>query len=449
LIAVICLAPRPVWCEETGAEETGPEWVSPLQAFRGAWADWPPSEHLKITLEYRNYSYFEGKSRGDGRNSISEGRLRVEYDRDVGDNMRAYINALLQADDDEFTHGFVDDFEDDDLRRNYFNFTEAFLDIYFDDFDLRLGKQIITWGKADVSNPTDNINPTDYSNLLDDETIGVVAVNLNYYWNGWNLQVVGVPGFTPTRLPPQGTRFAFVPPDGMAQIGPFSVPIMEPELPSNSIDNAQYGLRLLTTYRGWDFSVSYYDGINDIPAPTVRLGKPIPSPEAVVPVYHRYRAIGGDFATTFDRWGFHGEAAQLIFDGDTEDARFQYVIGLDYTRSDVLFDHDIFVIIEYVGEDVTKKGSGFDSGTALDRVLVSALAGNITYEFTEYTKVELRGVVDFHQGDDYYIQPQLVHQMTDDFEITAGLDILGGPKDTFFGEFKDNDRVFVKLKYTF
>jgi len=236
VIAAIHLSgQRPTYAQQLDSEEESAERVSPLQKFQDRWDDWPPSDDLKITLEYRNYTYLESESRGDSRDSINEGRLEIEYDRDIGDNMRLFIDALLQDDDDNFTHGFVDDFEDDDLKRNNFNFTEDFLDIYFTDFDLRLGKQIITWGKADVSNPTDNINPTDYSNLVDDETIGVVAANLNYYWNDWNLQVVGVPGFTPTRLPPQGTRFSFIPPDGMAQIGPFSVPIMDPELPSNSI----------------------------------------------------------------------------------------------------------------------------------------------------------------------------------------------------------------------
>ena len=434
------------------------EWTSPIRKARDAWEEWPPSEDFTITIEYRNYTSFEGKNRGDDRNSINEGRLRVEYDHDVGDNMRLYVDTLLVVDDDEFTHGFVNDFEDDDLQRNYLNFTEAFLDIYFTDFDLRLGKQIVTWGKADVANPTNNLTPTDYSNLFDDEYIGVVAASLSYYWNDWSLQVVGVPGFTPTRLPPEGTRFSLLPPGGVAVIEdpllPFAlrVPIEDPALPSNTIDNSQFGLRLQTTYNGWDFSVSFYDGINDFPAPTVRFvdtALPIAIPEAIVPVYNKFRAFGGDFATTFDRWGFHGEVAHLVFDGDREDSRLQFVLGLDYTRSDIIFDHDIFIIIEYVGEDVTKEGDGFDTGSSLDRVLVNALAGNITYEFTEYTKLEIRGLVDFYQGDDYYFQPQVVHQVSDEFEVTVGLDILGGPSDTFFGEFRDNDRLFVKLKYAF
>lgn len=441
LIAMLLCVSQPARCEETIIEETAPQRVSPVQKLGNAWADWPPSQNFKITLEYRNYTYFHGEERGDSRRSINEGRLRVEYDNCFRDNMRVYINALLQADDDDFTHGFVNDFEDDDLRRNYFNFTEAFLDIYFDTFDLRLGKQIVNWGKADAFNPTDNVTPTDYANLIDEDDIGVVAVNLNYYWDDWNLQLIGVPGFTPTRLPPRGTRFSLIPP-----VTP--LPVADPELPSNTIDNSQFGARLKTTYRGWDFSVSYYDGVNDVPSPVLRPSPVFPF-ATIVPVYNRFRAVGGDFATTFDRWGLHGETAYLEFDGDREDARVQYVIGFDYTKSDVIFDHDLFVIVEYVGEETTKKGSALDAGTALDRVLMSALAAKITYEFTEYTRIEVQGAIDFYQGDDYYVQPQLVHEMTDNFEIAVGIDVLGGPRDTFFGQFRDNDRLFAKLKYTF
>jgi len=436
---------HPALCEEMSSEETKASMVSPIQSLRNAWEDWQPSQDFKITLEYRNYSYFKDESRGDGRDSINEGRLNVEYDRYVTDNIRVYVNTLIQDDDDDFTHGFVDDFEDDDLKRNHLNFPEAFLDMYFNEFDLRLGKQIISWGKADAVNPTNNLNPTDYSNLLDDEDIGVVAVNFNYYWREWNLQLIGVPGFTPTRLPPRGTRFSLIPPET-------PLPVEDPELPSNTLENSQFGVRLKTTHQGWDFSINYYDGINDIPSPSLRMGMgpfPFPIPVAIVPVYHRYRALGGNFATTFDMWGLHGEAAQLIFDGDEEDSRIQYVIGFDYKKSDILFDHDLFVIVEYIGLHEIEEADAPETGTALDRVFMSAFATNITYEFTEFTKLEIVGIMDFYQGDDYYVQPQLVHEVTDDLSVTVGLDLLGGPRDTFFGEFKENDRVYVKLKYTF
>jgi hypothetical protein len=428
------------YCEEPAAKESGRE--CPVQSLVDLWRDWPQSENFKTTLEYRNYTYFQGEARGDSRDSINEGRLRIEYDNRFRENMRVYLNLLALDDDADFTHGFFD-LDEDELRRSYLNFNEAFLDIYFGTFDIRFGKQIIKWGKADVVNPTDNLTPTDYSNLLDEDDIGVIAANLNYYRDNWNLQLVGIPLFSPSRLPPRDTRFSIVPPDT-------PLPVEDPELPPDTIDNAQFGARLKTTYKGWDFSVSYYDGINDIPVPELRFeGTPFPTP-VIVPVYNRMRVFGGDFATVFDRLGFHGEAAQFVFDGDRQDSYFEYVVGFDYSKSNILFDHDLFLIVEYVGLDVTDEGMTLETETPpLDRVLVSAIAANIKYEFTEFTRLELRGAIDFHQGDDFYIQPQLVHEVNDNLTIIFGLDLLGGPDDTFFGQFRDNDRFYTKLVYTF
>jgi hypothetical protein len=215
------------------------------------------------------------------------------------------------------------------------------------------------------------------------------------------------------------------------------------------VDNAQFGARLKTTYRGWDFSASYYDGINDIPSPELRRTPTFPF-LTVVPVFNRFRAVGGDFATTFDKLGFHGEAAYLKFDGDTQDARIQYAVGLDYQKSDILFDHDLFIIVEYLGEEVTEEGATLETDAPpLDRIFMSAVAVKLTYEFTEYTRIEMRGAVDFHQGEDYYAQPQLVHDMTDNFQVALGFDVIGGPRDTFLGQFTGNDRVYLKLKYAF
>ena len=39
---------------------------------------------------------------------------------------------------------------------------EAYVDIFTDHADFRLGQQFIFWGTADWVNPTDNINPWDY-----------------------------------------------------------------------------------------------------------------------------------------------------------------------------------------------------------------------------------------------------------------------------------------------
>ena len=55
---------------------------------------------------------------------------------------------------------------------------EAYVNAYLGPFDLRLGKQIIVWGRADALNPTNNLTPVDFrirSPLEDDIRLGNVG----------------------------------------------------------------------------------------------------------------------------------------------------------------------------------------------------------------------------------------------------------------------------------
>ena len=397
-------------------------------------------EHFKTRLEYRNFTYFENGNRQDQRRSLNEFQTEVEYDTMMGDNIRVYIDALLWLDDDDYAKGFIDELEDDDVKRNKLNLPEFFADLYFDDSDLRIGKQVVAWGKADSVNPTDNINPEDSSNLFEEEEIGVPAIKVNYYIDDFNIEGVFVPTFTPTRLPPLDTRLSVV------DISESPLPINDPELPSNNIHNSQYGIRVSTTYKGWDFSASFYDGINNFP--NVRLEQDF----SITPIYNKIRVIGADFATTFNRWGVHGEAAQFLSDGDREDSYIQYVLGIDYKRSDIIFEHDLFAIVEYIGEHVTEEARStlpFETGAMVGRVFSNSLFVHIEYEFNDYFVLDCEGLVNLDNGEDYYLNPEFSYDVNDNLTISVGFDLLGGPSDTFFGQFDESDRIVTKLTYTF
>ena len=54
------------------------------------------------------------------------------------------------------------------------------------------------------------------------------------------------------------------------------------------------------------------------------------------------------------------------------------------------------------------------------------------------------------RGDDnYYVQPSVIVDLREDLRLEAGLDILTGPRSSFFGQFRDNDRFFLTLAYSF
>ena len=59
---------------------------------------------------------------------------------------------------------------------------EGYVTAHFTKADLRIGKQIVAWGRADGINPTDNLTPHDFTVLLpfeEDQRFGTVALKLD------------------------------------------------------------------------------------------------------------------------------------------------------------------------------------------------------------------------------------------------------------------------------
>src|SRR6476620_6028995 len=84
---------------------------------------------------------------------------------------------------------------------------EAYVNAYLGPFDLRLGKQIIVWGRADALNPTNNITPVDFrirSPLEDDIRLGNVGARAFLRLGIARLEGVWMPTYLATELPPVG-----------------------------------------------------------------------------------------------------------------------------------------------------------------------------------------------------------------------------------------------------
>jgi len=65
-----------------------------------------------------------------------------------------------------------------DQQGTFVDMREAYVNTYLGPVDLRLGKQIVVWGRADALNPTNNITPVDFrlrSPLEDDIRLGNVG----------------------------------------------------------------------------------------------------------------------------------------------------------------------------------------------------------------------------------------------------------------------------------
>lgn len=88
---------------------------------------------------------------------------------------------------------------------------EAYVDLYFPESDLRIGKQMLVWGRADGTFITDILTPVDLSDFLTQDFAdlrkGVTAINYTRYFGSDFLQLVVNPVFNPNEIPEPESRW--------------------------------------------------------------------------------------------------------------------------------------------------------------------------------------------------------------------------------------------------
>ena len=149
---------------------------------------------------------------------------------------------------------------------------EAYLDWKGEMLALRVGRQIVSWGKADDIQITDVISPKDEASFVaadyNESRLGIDAVRLSLLTEKLQIDAFFIPFFTPSILP-------------LAKGNPLN-PIMFPnkvdgitinapedyrdlERPSKHISNSEYAFRASAYTSFADISLYYFYGWDDIP----------------------------------------------------------------------------------------------------------------------------------------------------------------------------------------
>ncbi len=221
------------------------------------------------------------------------------------------------------------------------------------------------------------------------------------------------------------------------------------ELPPQKLRNMQGGIKINTSKEGWDFTVSYYDGFNNVAV----IKKLVTSSQILfIPTYNKMREIGGAISTTLGQMEIHGELAQHFTDGQADDDYAEYVFGGSYSwdRTQIHQFEEVKLFLEYAGEKVTdyRTNQDYISYTGYCRPFRNTLLGKLMLKFDEDNQLDLSTVYNFGD-DDNFIQPKFTHTFNDSLKLVAGLDIFSGKEDTFWGKWDKNDRIFTFLTYSF
>lgn len=127
------------------------------------------------------------------------------------------------------------------------------------------------------------------------------------------------------------------------------------------------------------------------------------------------------------------------------------MIGIDREWGGVFQPvNSLYTLLQYANE-VTTQGNNPVGFETIDfrRIFNNALLGKVVYSFdgSNTWKAKLTGVYNLSDHDSY-TEPAVTWSKFN-FNIEAGVDVLSGPRDTFFGGYSQNGRFFITMTYQF
>lgn len=427
-------------------------------AIEGAWR-WA-RRNVHGFIAYKNLSHFSRGEFHDLRKTRHEVRIRLSYadwlwrSEDALTGLRLVSALDIRDDDDDFARDWPENVDDDRDNRPHVWPEELYLGAIHDWLELRAGWQRFAWGTGDLFNPTDNLNPIDFSDLFDPRRISVLAASARVQIDPLSLELISIPTFTRTRIPLSGKRF------DLLRGAPITV--LRPDDPSLTLENMQWAAKATVRKFGWDVSLSGYTGWDDIPSAALNIISVFPPLFQAATRFERLHVLGADFATTLGFLGLegpvgdflariqlHGEAAHSWHEGERLDDYVQYVLGFNYQIIDIIGEHDLTIIVEYAGDYRTHEAAQPFPGVNLGRIFKGAVLFRLQYDVSEELSFELNAAVITHGDENVYLHPAVTWKPTDWLSLELAGDAFLGPEETFFGQFKRDGRVLTTIKFSF
>ena len=364
-----------------------------------------------------------------GEYSVLQNTFDWKLDFGKGD-VALYVNPV-------FNYNALNDNLDITLR-------QAYMDIYFDNFDLRIGKQQIIWGKADGVFITDIISPRDLSEFIlpdfDEIRLGIDAIKFDYYLGNSTFETVWIPTFQSTIIPDKNSIWAPAMPDFPMSVNyDYSNADVE-----NKLSESEIALKYSYLGSAIDFELMAAYMWDDNPAMHI-----YPQSDTLIikPEYHRLPLVGTSFSKAVGGAVVRGETA-YYFDKrfSAEDFSVNGIKEKDYLHYLVGYDHNWFgvnVSFQFIQEYIMdyEEDMRNDEFSNTMTFLASKTFINETLELSLFSYY---GIND----NDALLRPKLSYDFSDGFNVLLGTDIFIGEEGNF-GQYNDNDMVYMKVRYDY
>lgn len=366
---------------------------------------------------------------------LGEERLRL----DVSGATRSGSGFLLVKSD--IFHDAVANRVDGDVREAYAGFRSTHL-------DLRLGRQILTWGVGDLFFIND-VFPKDWESFFSGRPMeylkrGVDAVRLQYSSEALNVDVVATPFFTGDALPSPKRFFLYDPFAAVAQQGEYTPPART--------ENTEVGLRLYRRMAGFDVSLYGYRGFWRVPGARLDTYN---GAQRITRFYPRLMTWGASAQRNLLNGVVSFEAGRY----NSLDDRSGTAPGVPNSqwRALAAYQRQLARELTATFQGYAEVMEGYDSyrkslpaGVRPEDRVRGVFSVRLT-QFLRYQNWRLSAFVACSPTDgDCFAQPEVLHRFSDRLSAALGANIFGGKHETtFFGQMAKDDSVYLSLRIDF
>lgn len=307
--------------------------------------------------------------------------------------------------------------------------------------DLKLGRQVLNWGRSDTLRVLDVINPLDNRDpgLTDIENLRrpVSMLRLDTFLGDWSLTCLLIPELRQDLLPPFGSDFV-----------PSAGRLPKTRRPDHWGDDPEFGGSLTGVFRGWDVSLHalrYWEN-----APRLELkAPPMPGPPILRFRHDRRTLVGAGGNLSLGNWLVKSELAWIDgvrFSAAEDSERVDVMAGVEYFGFE-----EIVIALEVVNrhlvdwELAAKRAPDFAEEDSLE----TALRINADF-FNARLHLTALGIAFGERVQNGAIgRFEATWDLRDALAVTGGVLLFWKGDVPPLDDWADNDRVFAELSWSF
>ena len=364
---------------------------------------------------------------------------------------------------------------------------EAYVGYQSKQFDIYFGEKIITWGRTDGFNPTNNITPYDYFLLTadpDDQTLPNFLLDAKWHITPQiDLEGIVIPFYRPSvfrydlfDLNQSGDYQGFLHYESITEFSRFV-------FPAKTFKNMAYAAKLNFEFPAIGFSLSWFRGYSTMygfDLDTALISSFI-MPELKYNIYlnpktYLKNTVGFDFEIPAGRWIFRGETA-LNLTKDYRDNMYVPNPGIQYVAAVERDFGGWDFILQYIGSytydfEPLKEIPPYDPSVPLNDYMYNVTYNELTqfnrrifYQQEKYNhalslyigksfahdvvRAEVMGYYNI-TSEEWFVRPQVTWDITDRVQTSVGGFYSKGPdKSIYYYSADVLNGGFVQLKVSF